>query len=418
MILRFNINGASPLDLGRDIRVNSIKQKDRSVMTYPTRFSALGEPMWPRLRGLLDPHAPGGDVINMTIGEPKHPFPDWVGPALADAVAGFNAYPDNNGIPELRQSIATWLHRRFDAKVDPDTQVMALNGTREGLYNAVMALVDGGTILIPNPFYPVYAVGTMSVGAKPVYMPCTRDTGYLPDLDALDAATLNDTQAFFLCTPSNPQGAVADRDYLVRLLDLAERHDFKIFSDECYSEIYRDEPPLGMMEVAHQVGADPERVVIFHSLSKRSNLPGLRSGFVASGPENIKRLKALRAYAGSPLPGPIQKVSAQVWADEDHVVANRQLYCDKFKAADHIFAGINSYLSPRAGFFLWLPVENGEQAALRLWQQTGVRVLPGKYLAQTANEQNPAEDYIRVALVAPKEETQRGLTIIRDCVLT
>jgi len=229
---------------------------------------------------------------------------------------------------------------------------------------------------------------------------------------------LNATQAFFLCTPSNPQGAVADRAYLERLIGLAETHDFKIFSDECYSEIYRVDPPLGAMEVSQQMGADPERVVIFHSLSKRSNLPGLRSGFVASGPENIKRIKALRAYAGCPVPGPIQTVSAQVWADEDHVVANRQLYCDKFKAADHIFAGINSYSSPEAGFFLWLPVDNGEEAALRLWQQTGVRVLPGEYLAQTANEQNPGHGYIRVALVAPKEETQRGLTIIRDCLLS
>lgn len=385
-------------------------------MTYPTRFDALPEATWPRLRALLDVHKPGGPVINMTIGEPKHKFPTWVGEELNAAISGFNSYPDNNGIPELRQSIANWLKLRFEATVDPDTQVMALNGTREGLYNAVMALVDGGKILMPNPFYQVYTVAAMSVGAESVYLPCTRETGYLPDLDALDAETLGATQAFFLCTPSNPQGAVADRAYLERLIGMAEAYDFKVFSDECYSEIYRADAPPGALQVAQQLGADPERVVIFHSLSKRSNLPGLRSGFVASGPENINRIKSLRAYAGCPVPGPIQAVSAKVWADEDHVVANRQLYCDKFKAADHIFAGINSYVSPEAGFFLWLPVEDGEAAALKLWQETGVRVLPGSYLGQTANEQNPGDGYIRVALVAPIKETQRGLTIIRDCL--
>ena len=199
-------------------------------------------------------------------------------------------------------------------------------------------------------------------------------------------------------------------------MGLAEEYDFKIFADECYSEIYRDTPPPGALEVASQLGTDPERVIVFHSLSKRSNLPGLRSGFVASGPENINRIKQLRAYAGCPVPGPIQKVSAKVWADEDHVVASRQLYCDKFVAADHIFAPINSYLSPEAGFFLWLPVDDSEAAAKTLWAQTGVRVLPGTYLGQSVNEHNPGTGYIRVALVAPIEDVRRGLTIIRDCL--
>ncbi|MEO0357209.1 MAG: aminotransferase class I/II-fold pyridoxal phosphate-dependent enzyme, partial [Pseudomonadota bacterium] len=243
-----------------------------------------------------------------------------------------------------------------------------------------------------------------------------QDTGFLPDLDQLDPATLDNTSAFFLCSPSNPQGAIASESYWAKLLQLAERHDFKVFADECYSEIYRDVPPPGALEVAAKIGADPERVVVFHSLSKRSNVPGLRSGFVASGPKSIKRIKQLRAYAGCPVPGPIQHVSARLWADEDHVVANRQLYCGKFAAADHIFAGINSYVSPNAGFFLWLPVEDGEVAALDLWTKTGVRVLPGAYLGQTVEKQNPASGYIRVALVAPKQETQRGLQLIRDCL--
>jgi aspartate/methionine/tyrosine aminotransferase len=301
--------------------------------------------------------------------------------------------------------------------MDIDSQLMALNGTREGLFNAVVALCQTDSkILIPNPVYQVYTVAAMAIGAQPVYLPASTKSGFLPDLDTLTSAELNKTSAFFLCSPSNPQGAVASVDYWRRLIALAETYDFKIFADECYSEIYRRNPPPGALEVAVQMGADPERVVAFHSLSKRSNLPGLRSGFVASGAKNIARIKQLRAYSGCPVAGPIQHVSAQVWADEDHVVANRQLYCGKFEAADHIFANIQSYNSPEAGFFLWLPVEDEEVAALKLWTETGVRVLPGSYLGQVANEQNPGSGYIRVALVAPKEEMQRGLTNMRDCL--
>ena len=382
-----------------------------------TRFDALPTATWPRLRALLDGHAPGGDVINMTIGEPKHKFPDWVGNTLIEAMAEFNSYPDNNGTLELRKSISEYLNRRYGVNMEIDSEIMVLNGTREGLFNAVVALCPTDSkILIPNPFYQVYTVAAMAVGAQSVYLPASVNSGFLPDLDILTPAELNETSAFFLCSPSNPQGAVASVDYWTRLLTLAEAYDFKIFADECYSEIYRFSPPPGALEVAAQIGADPERVVAFHSLSKRSNLPGLRSGFVASGTNNIARIKQLRAYAGCPVAGPIQHVSAKVWADEGHVVANRQQYCGKFEAADHIFAGIQSYSSPEAGFFLWLPVEDDEVASLKLWTKTGVRVLPGSYLGQVANEQNPGSGYVRVALVAPKEEMQRGLTNLCDCL--
>jgi len=383
----------------------------------PTRFDALPTATWPRLRNLLDGQAPGGPVINMTIGEPKHKFPDWVGPALVEAMPGFNSYPDNNGTPELREAITGFLRRRYAIDLDMDSQVMVLNGTREGLFNAVVALGQTGSkILIPNPFYQVYTVAAMAIGAQSVYLPARAESGFLPDLDALTPDELNQTSVFFLCSPSNPQGVVASEAYWTRLLTLAETYDFKIFADECYSEIYRTAPPPGALQVAAQMGADPERVVAFHSLSKRSNLPGLRSGFVASGSKNISRIKQLRAYAGCPVAGPIQHVSAKVWSDEAHVVANRQLYCGKFEAADRIFAGIKSYNSPEAGFFLWLPVEDDEAAASKLWTETGLRVLPGSYLGQIANEQNPGSGYVRVALVAPKEEMQRGLTILRDCL--
>lgn len=389
---------------------------------FPERFSNLPAYAFPRLRALLDAHAPGGPVVHMTIGEPKHAFPDWIGTVLAENIAGFGQYPPNDGSPELLEAIGGWIGRRYGVRLDADRQVMVLNGTREGLYNACMALVPeskaGGkpVILMPNPFYQVYMIGAISVAAEPVFVPAIRDSGYLPDYASLPAEVLNRTAAAYICSPANPQGAVADREYWRDLIALAERYDFRIFADECYSEIYRDTPPVGALQVAAEMGADPERVVVFHSLSKRSNLPGLRSGFMAGGPESIARARQLRAYAGAPLPLPLQRVAETVWADEAHVIENRRLYGEKYLAADEIFAGVNSYRGPEAGFFLWLPVEDGEAAALRLWQQTGVRVLPGAYLSRDVNGDNPGKGYIRVALVAPINEMRAGLIALRDSI--
>lgn len=401
-------------------------------MTYPERFSDLPAYAWPRLRALLDVHEAGGAPINMTIGEPQHPFPSFVADVLAASIAEFAKYPTNEGAPELLAAICGWVTRRYGVDMTPD-RVMVLNGTREGLYNAAMALAPETkngkqpVVLMPNPFYQVYAIGALSVGAEPVMVPATAETGHLPDFASLDPAVLDRATLCYICSPANPQGAVADRAYWRRLIGLAEKHDFTILADECYSEIYRDAPPMGALEAVADTGCDPERVVVFHSLSKRSNLPGLRSGFVASGPCNIKEMRQLRAYAGAPLPMPLQRVAERVWSDEDHVVANRALYREKFDIADAVFAGVNSYASPDAGFFLWLPVEDGEQAALKLWQETGVRVLPGSYLSRPPSGDttlnggpdpsgDPGSAYIRVALVAPKEETQRGLQLIRDCL--
>ncbi|WP_085838067.1 aminotransferase class I/II-fold pyridoxal phosphate-dependent enzyme [Aquimixticola soesokkakensis] len=389
---------------------------------FPERFAALPEYAFPRLRALLDVHPAGGDVLHMTIGEPRHPMPDFVGQVLADNLSDFAKYPDNNGLPDLLGAISDWLMRRFGVRVDPATEVMALNGTREGLMNACIALcpeTKNGkqpVVLTPNPFYQVYAVAAVTVGAEPVFVPATRETGYLPDYASLPAEVLDRTAIAYICSPSNPQGAVATPDYLRDLVALAEKHDFQIFADECYSEIWRDAPPKGMLEIARDMGADPERVVIFHSLSKRSNLPGLRSGFVAGGAKSLERIRKLRAYSGAPLSNPVQLVSARVWADEDHVIASRALYREKFDMADRIFADIPRISSPQAGFFMWMPVEDGEAAALKLWTETGVRVLPGAYLSRDINGENPGKTYIRVALVAPKEETQRGLETIRDCL--
>ncbi|MGL6208380.1 MAG: aminotransferase class I/II-fold pyridoxal phosphate-dependent enzyme, partial [Paracoccaceae bacterium] len=296
------------------------------------------------------------------------------------------------------------------------------NGTREGLFNAAIALcpeTKGGqrpVILMPNPFYQVYAVAALAMGAEPVYVPATAATGHLPDYAGLPKDILNRTAIAYLCSPANPQGAVASADYLADLLTLAEKHDFRLFADECYSEIWRHAPPPGALAIAAQTQTDPERVAVFHSLSKRSNLPGLRSGFVATGPQSTQRLRQLRSFAGAPLPLPIQKVSEACWSDEAHVDASRALYHQKFDDAEAVFAGLQGFETPEGGFFLWLPVQDGEEATMKLWRETGVRVLPGAYLSRDAGGQNPGKGYIRVALVAPREETKRGLTQLRDCI--
>ena len=391
-------------------------------MVYPERFSNLPAHAWPRLRALLDVDSGGGPAIHMTIGEPKHTFPQWVTDVIVEHAAGFNSYPPNDGAPELRQAIAGFVQRRYGVALDADAQVMALNGTREGLYNAAMALCpetksgQRPAILMPNPFYQVYMIAALSVAADPIMVPATVETGHLPDYASLPEEVLNRTTAAYICSPANPQGAVADADYWRDLISLAERYDFRIFADECYSEIYRSTPPVGVLQVAHDMGADPERVVIFHSLSKRSNLPGLRSGFVASGPRNMKEIKQLRNYAGAPLPLPLQMAAAAVWNDETHVTENRALYVEKYEIADRILGNVPGYMKPDAGFFLWLPVENDEQAAVKLWRETGVRVLPGGYLAQQVDGVNPGQGYIRAAMVAPKAETARGIELIRDCL--
>jgi aspartate/methionine/tyrosine aminotransferase len=388
---------------------------------FPERFSTLPPYAFPRLRALLDAHPPGGDALHMTIGEPGHAFPPWIAEVLAEHMAEFGRYPPNEGTPQLRAAIADWLARRYGVAADPDTQIMALNGTREGLYNAGMALCPEAkhgrpAVLMPNPFYQVYMIAAISVQAEPVFCPATEATGHLPDFAALPEDVLDRAALCYICSPANPQGAVADEAYWERLIALAERHDFRILADECYSEIYRDAPPPGALQVAAGMGAHPERVMVFHSLSKRSNLPGLRAGFVAGGAESIARMKQLRAYAGAPLPLPLQRVAERVWADEAHVRQNRALYAEKYALADRIFGTVTGYRPPRAGFFLWLPVADGEAAALQLWQETGVRVLPGAYLSKDTPDGNPGKGYVRVAMVAPRNETEAGLTRMRDCL--
>lgn len=392
-------------------------------MKYPERFSDLPEYAFPRLRHLLDGIAPGCEPIAMSLGEPRHVFPDFVGETIAIHGAGFNKYPPNDGLPELREAIAHWLQRRYHlSDIDPQSQILPLNGTREGLFNAAIALSPerkNGVkpcILLPNPFYQCYAVAALTAGAEPIYISATSESGFLPDFAALDTETLDRTTIVYICSPANPQGAVADEAYWRALFTLAERHDFMIFADECYCEIYRDTPPTGAMEVAQKSGFDMERLMIFHSLSKRSNLPGLRSGFVAGGPKSIKKMKQLRNYAGAPMPLPLQHAAIACWRDEAHVVKNRALYAEKFNIADRILGDIPGYNSPQAGFFLWIKVADGVEATLELWKHAGVKVLPGEYLSRLGrgDRENPGCAYIRAALVAPAKEVTRGLTAIRN----
>lgn len=392
-------------------------------MQFSQRFSDLPEYAFPRLRSLLRDIPAGGPEILMTIGEPKHGLPDFVGPIIAEHAADFSRYPPNEGTPTLRAAIAGWLSRRYGAALDPDTQILPLNGTREGLFNAAIALspeTRGGAraaILMPNPFYQAYGAGALAAGAEPVPVAATAETGFLPDYAGLPPSLLDRVTLCYICSPSNPQGAVASAAYWRALVRLAEKHDFTILADECYSEIYRAAPPPGALEIAREMDADPERVLVFNSLSKRSNAPGLRAGFAAGGPRAIAALRQLRAYGGAPLPLPLQHAAAALWSDEAHVDASRELYRAKYAVADEILADFPGYQPLQAGFFLWLATGDGEATAVRLWRETGVRVLPGAYLGRaTATEPNPGARHIRVALVGPEAEVARGLTAIRTAL--
>lgn len=391
-------------------------------MSHAARFDDLPPYAFPRLRALLDPHPPGAEPVSMSIGEPTHPMPAFVAEVLAREAAGYAVYPPNEGTPALRGAIGAWLGRRYglpEAWTDPDTRISALNGTREGLFMACVALCPerkagaSTAVLMPNPFYQCYAAAALAAGAEPVYVPATAETGHLPDFEALPRDLLDRTGLVYLCSPANPQGAVASAAYWERLIRLAERHDFRILADECYCEIWRDAPPPGAMETAARIGADPERVVVFHSLSKRSNLPGLRAGFCAGGPKAVAAIRRLRAYGGAPSPLPAQAAAAACWADEGHVAENRALYLRKYGLADEILGNMPGYAAPEAGFFLWLDVGDGEAAALRLWREAGVRALPGAYLSRPTPQGDPGARFLRVAMVAEEGALRRGLEAIR-----
>jgi aspartate/methionine/tyrosine aminotransferase len=372
-----------------------------------------------RLTALIAGIEPGKPVINLSVGEPQHPIPNFVGPALDAHLADFGRYPANKGIEPFRRAVADWLGRRYKLAraVDPENEVLVLNGTREGLFLAAIAAKRWVTrragrpaVLIPNPFYAAYAAGALAADCEPVYLPATRESGFLPDLDALDEALLARSIACYIASPSNPQGAVADRAYLERLANLARRFGFLVFADECYCEIYSDEAPAGMLEAG---GPDFANVVVFHSLSKRSNLPGLRVGFAAGDRRFLAPYLELRNIAAPQVPTPAQHVAIAAYGDEAHVEENRKLYSAKFDLADQIVGGGYGYERPAGGFFLWLDISKyggSEMVTKKLWAEAGVRVVPGRYLAREQNDgSNPGEGYIRVAMVQDKEATAEAL---------
>jgi N-succinyldiaminopimelate aminotransferase len=372
-----------------------------------------------RLAELIRGVEPGKPAIDLGVGEPKHPVPDFVAPVMAAHIAAYGRYPRNEGIPQFRAAAAAWAGRRYrlTRAPDPNTEVLVLNGSREGLFlgaiaarRFVAARSGRPAILVPNPFYAAYSAGAVAADCEVIYLPTTRETGFLPDLDALETSVLARTVAFYLASPSNPQGAVADLAYLTRVVEMARRHGFLVFCDECYSEIYSTTQPAGILQAA---GADFENVVLFQSLSKRSNLPGLRIGFAAGDRRFIGKFLELRSVAAPQVPIPAQHVAIAAYEDEAHVETNRDLYRLKFDLADQIIGDRYGYRRPAGGFFLWLDVAaqgGSEAASARLWREGGVRVLPGRYCAREQQDgSNPGADYIRVAMVHDKEATAEAL---------
>lgn len=389
-------------------------------------LDALRDYPFERLNQLLKGLTPRTNVapIVLSVGEPQHQPPAFVREIIDRNDKTWNRYPPINGTPEFRKACADWLTRRYRlpaAMIDADTMIAPCAGSREGLYMAATVAVtrrdDGGPrplAFLPNPFYQVYVGAATLAGAEPVFMPTTRESGFLPDLDAIAPEELDRAQIMYLCTPSNPQGAVADLAYLKKAITLARRHDFMLVVDECYAEIYTgDTPPAGALEAAAALGGGLDNLIVFHTLSKRSSVPGLRSGFAAGQPRAIALLHRLRTYACAATPLATLEAATALWRDEAHVTATRALYRRKFDIAERLLAGRFGYYRPGGGFYLWLEVGDGEKATQKLWSEAGVRVLPGAYLTRpNADGTNPNQAFIRIALVGELEPTEEALARI------
>ncbi len=378
-----------------------------------------------RLAGLLEGVAPGGPVVDLTVGEPHHPMPDFLMQGLAEAQELFGKYPPIRGSVEFRAAVSDWLSRRYpylDGLEETKLGIIPLSGTREGLFYVAFSArarrpdIEKPVILMPNPFYHTYAAAAGACGAEPVFLAAGPESGFLPDLDAIDDEMLARSVAFFLSSPANPQGAVADEGYLEKTVQLARTHDFILISDECYSEIYTDQPPPGALETASKTSKTLANVISMQSFSKRSNLPGLRAGFCCGDPEFIEDFASFRNVVAPQTSLVVQHACVRVLADESHVEVTRDLYREKFEAADTILAGRFGYKRPEGGFFLWLDVSEfgGSEAAVKtLWKECGVKLLPGRYIARDeADGTNPGEKYVRVAMVEDLATTEDALTRI------
>lgn len=370
-----------------------------------------------RLRALFADCTPPVHLphINLSIGEPKHATPKLIFEALTGALSGLAQYPTTIGTDILRASIASWLTRRFaPAAVDPATQVLPVNGTREALFSFAQAVIDrrsDAVVVSPNPFYQIYEGAAFLAGARPLFLPTTPDNGFRMDFDAIDAATWAKVQLVYVCTPGNPTGHVMTQDEWQRLFALSDRYGFVIASDECYSEIYFAEvqAPLGGLQAAAALGRQGfPRLVVFGSLSKRSNAPGLRSGFVAGDAAILKQFLLYRTYHGNSMSPAVQAASIAAWNDEAHVIANRRLYATKFAQTTPLVQRTLQTAVPDAGFYLWARVADGDDEAFarRLFTEQHVTVLPGSYLSRTVDGSNPGKGFLRIALVASVDEAQ------------
>ncbi|HEY0721701.1 MAG TPA: succinyldiaminopimelate transaminase [Gammaproteobacteria bacterium] len=380
-----------------------------------------------RLKAGVTP-PPGLAHIALSIGEPKHQPPKFIAEELISHLHGLANYPLTKGRVELRQAIAEWLTRRFTlpaGSVDAEHHVLPVAGTREALFAFAQAVVQRNgqpLVVMPNPFYQIYEGAALLAGAEPWFLNTTAEQGFLPDYDAVPEAVWQRCQLLYLCSPANPTGAVTDLNTLQKLITLADKYDFIIASDECYSELYFDEqtPPPGLLQAAAAMGRTSfERCVIFHSLSKRSNLPGLRSGFVAGDAQILERFLLYRTYQGCALPPPTQAASIKAWQDEKHVVENRDYYRRKFAAVLEILQPAIQVEQPAGGFYLWLKTPGSDsEFARELFAQQNITVLPGSYLSREAHGHNPGAGYVRLALVAEMDEcieaAQRLRTFIKS----
>jgi len=381
-----------------------------------------------KIRNLLNGVAPpaGSAAISFAMGEPKHPPPPFVVDVLRDNLTKLGLYPATKGSDGLRETICQWLSRRFgipESLFNPDRHVLPVNGTREALFAFAQAVVDGSRdalVVSPNPFYQIYEGATLLAGATPYYLDTIEENAFTPDFDAVPEDVWRRCQLVYLCSPGNPTGAVVSIDKLQQLIRLADRYDFIIASDECYSEIYphENQPPPGLLEACVAMGyTDFARCVVFHSLSKRSNLPGLRSGFVAGDAEILEKFLLYRTYHGCAMSLPVQEASAAAWQDEGHVRENRRLYREKFAVVLDILSPVMDVRPPDASFYLWATTPIADDLFTReLYRKAHLQVVPGSYLARTTNRGNPGSNRIRMALVASVEECREGAWRLRTFI--
>jgi len=373
-----------------------------------------------QLRQLLADITPTTDAppLVLSIGEPKHEPPKIIADTIAENSDLWSRYPPGDGTKEFRSAAINWLNNRYQLSdlINADDHVLPVVGTREALYliTTVAVTVKPGQpkpiIAMPNPLYHVYGAAAVVSGADCLYLTANKDNGFIPDITALDASTLDRIQIYYLCSPSNPQGAVADIDTLKKAIKCSRKHNFLLVADECYADIYDQEKPPGILQACQEMGGSLHNVITFHSLSKRSSAPGLRSGFVAGDPAFIKMFKRIRNYIGPQMPMPLMAAAVKLWNDEKHVIENRKLYQAKFDLAEKILGSKINFVRPKAGFFLWLDVGDGEKMTKKLWSEYALRVLPGAYIsAADENNENPGHPYIRVALVHDLKTTEMAL---------